>query len=78
MRFCSVELWEPIGRPGEDWRARRKDAGQVRSGAASVVVPRRLWVRVGPTERVGLGGTVHGGRFGTVTVVTTGIVPKFG
>ena len=78
MRFHSVELRWPIGRPGKNWRARRKDARQVRSGAASVVVvvPRRLWVRVGSTERVGLVGTVHGGRLGAV--VTTGFVPRAG
>jgi hypothetical protein len=68
MRFRSLGLqWRIVERPGrgEDRLARRNQAGQTRSGVASVVivvvVPRRPRCRARPTERMWLGGTVHGG-----------------
>jgi hypothetical protein len=65
MRFGSLGLqWRIVERPGrgEDRLPRRKQAGQTRSGVASlvvVVVPRRPRSRARPAERMGLGGTVH-------------------
>jgi hypothetical protein len=70
MRRGSVGLWWVIGRPGEVWGARRKDAGQARSSVAPVVVPWCPWNRARAAERVGLVGTVHGGRSGVVVTCT--------